>query len=214
MAKTYINQLKNQEQYNLVTQNLYTYSGPNDTCKGFPTGKLGNMASVFPHTLLNYTWKGTEFLYLCGEWSRNTEQDRVIQEDILTATSGYAAKRYKKGKYKKKCPRRPDFESFRYDWMLWCVWQKCRLNQEFADLLISLPDEATVVEVAKNDTVWAVWPDEVTGKLCGGNAMGKILNICRDCLKHNTHPDIDLDYLNDTGIYILGKRVDFKGIPL
>lgn len=92
--------------------------------------------------------------------------------------------------------------------MLWCVWQKCRLNQDFAELLKSVPDDVVIVEVEENDPVWAVWPDE-KGVLHGGNAMGKILTICHRHLINGTTPNIDTALLNASGIHILGERVQF-----
>ena len=120
--------------------------------------------------------------------------------------SGVYAKRCSKSKYKSEIRR--DFTTFRYDWMLWCIWQKCLLNQNFANLLRSLPEDQIIVEVVKNDPVWAAYPDE-NGILRGGNALGKILTICRRCLINNTKPEINRELLNQAGIYIIGQRVEF-----
>lgn len=43
----------------------------------------------------------------------------------------------------------------------------------------------------------------------GQNNIGKILMICRQCLKRCTSPEIDLDLLRSKNIYILGKRLPF-----
>ncbi|MBQ9576962.1 MAG: hypothetical protein IJV11_08800, partial [Muribaculaceae bacterium] len=115
--------------------------------------------------------------------------------------------RYSKAKYKKDI--RSDFLTFRHQWMLWCVWQKCRLNKKFAELLKSVPDDVVIVEhVKKHDLVWATNSDE-NGILHGCNAMGKILTISRRHLIVGTTPKIDTDLLNASNIYILGQRLQF-----
>ncbi len=43
----------------------------------------------------------------------------------------------------------------------------------------------------------------------GQNNIGKILMICRQCLKRCISPEIDLDLLRSKNIYILGKRLPF-----
>lgn len=199
-------QLSRQESLDPKSLNLLTYSGPKDTCQGIASGRLGNMSGGFHFNLFGVKWFGTEHLYLCGEWSQEGERSVEIQEYIRKMPSGVYAKRCSKAKYKAEI--RQDFTDFRYDWMLWCVWQKCLLNSDFAALLRSIPEDRVIVEVVKNDPVWAAYPDE-QGIIRGGNAMGKILTICRRCLISNTEPDINRQLLNEAGIYILGQRVEF-----
>lgn len=197
--------LNRQEALDPNQLHIIHYSKPHDTCEGIEL-HLGNMAGGFPHIVLGHTWKSTEFLYLLGEWSNNTPEHLDIQKDVLTATSGYAAKRYKKSKHKKKI--RTDFTSFRLDWMLWCIWQKCLNSEDFRNHLLSIPQDRVIVELVKNDPVWAAYPDE-QGIIRGGNAVGKCLTICRRCLAEGSKPRINYDLLNSSNIYILGERVTF-----
>lgn len=201
-----VSTLERQESFNLNDINLLTYSGPADTCQGIPSGKLGNMAGGFHFNLFGVKWYGTEHLYLCGEWSTKDERNIEIQEYIRKQKSGVYAKRCSKAKYKDFI--RTDFAIFRHQWMLWCIWQKCLLNNDFANLLRSIPDDVAIVEVVKNDPVWAAYPDE-NGIISGGNAVGKILTICRRCLIEGTQPEIDTDLLNKAGIYFLGNKITF-----
>lgn len=90
--------------------------------------------------------------------------------------------------------------------MLWTVWQKCS-NPDFRKRLLSLPDDAVIVEVEKNNPVWAA-EEQPSGILKGANAMGKILTICRRHLAEGTVPPIDTEMLNNAGIYILGHRIE------
>lgn len=196
---------------------LLTYSCPSSVDKGFPSGKLGNMAGGFPFELFGRNWKSVEHLYLCGEWSwgeaderGETKDERIssteIQEYIFKMSSGSWAKKCSKTKYKKLI--RSDFKIFRKDWMLWCVWVKCMLNADFRELLKSVPEDTVIVELNKKDPIWSMWPDE-TGILRGKNGMGKILNICRQCLIDGTEPKINTDLLNKANINLFGKRINF-----
>ena len=47
------------------------------------------------------------------------------------------------------------------------------------------------------------------GVFKGQNNIGKILMICRQCLKRCTSPEIDLELLRSKNIHILGKRLPF-----
>ena len=188
-------------------QQVITYSGPTDMCGDLPAGKLGNQAGGFPFKALGHTWPSSEHLYLLGYWSGPEAENVAIQQDVLSAKSGYAAKRFKKNKHIKHA--RSDFTEWRHEWMLWVVWQKCLYNEEFRELLLST-NNARIVEVVKKDPVWAAWYDE-NGKLVGANGMGKILMICRHGLLTGRKPSINEDLLNKVGIWILGKRVKFPG---
>ena len=190
---------------------LLTYGRPGDTCQidgqDFPSGRLGNMSGGFRFSLFDMLWYASEYLYLCGEWSLNTDRCIEAQKYVRKMKSGTWAWRYSKAKYKKDI--RSDFPSFRHQWMLWCVWQKCKLNEDFANLLTSVPDDVIIVEVVKkNDLVWATNLGE-NGILHGGKAMGKILTICRRHLLAGTIPNIDTDHLNESNIYMLGHRIYF-----
>lgn len=183
-------------------KNLVTYSRPGDTW-----GKLGNQACGFPFEALGRIWKNSEFLYLAGRWSMENQSD--TQKDICSAPSGYVARRFKYAKHQKTM--RKDFEFFKHDWMLWVVWQKVRGNRDFQQLLLSTGD-SIIAEVEKNDKVWAL-VKETDGLLRGANDMGKILMLCRDCLRKGTEPQIDYDLLNKSNIYIFGERVQFCTHP-
>lgn len=202
--------LDRQEALDPKALRLLAYGRPSDTCQidgqEFPSGRLGNMSGGFHFTLFDMKWCSSEHLYLCGEWSRDDDQCIEAQQYVRMMPSGAWAKRCSKANYGTYI--RDDFASFRLQWMLWCVWQKCLLNKDFAALLKSVPDDVVIVEVEKNDLVWAAQPDE-GGILYGGNAMGKILTICRRHLLNGTAPNIDSALLNASSIHILGQRIQF-----
>lgn len=198
--------LNRQEIINPSKINIIHYSRPHDMCEGMEL-HLANMASGFPHYALGHLWQSTEHLYLLGEWSNGTPEHLAIQQDVLTAKSGYAAKRFKKTKHKSAI--RTDYPTFRLDWMMWCIWQKCINSEAFRNHLLSLPDDAVIVELVKRDIVWAAYYND-KGIICGGNAVGKILTICRRCLREGTTPKINYSLLNQSNIHILGKKITFQ----
>lgn len=177
-----------------------TYSRPGDEY-----GMLGNMKGGMPLDINGHNVYASEHLYLCGYWSSNTVLHIQAQKYCLSKTSGAWAKRCTKSKYLKDA--RPDFIDFKYDWMVWVVWQKAKQNKSFQDVLLSTGD-APIYEVIEKDDFWAAWPD-ANGVLQGGNRMGKILMMIRDCLRNNTEPTYNKDLLNEKGIYFLGERLVF-----
>ena len=68
---------------------------------------------------------------------------------MIDSVSGYAAKRFVKSKFRKEV--REDFPTFRLQWMLFCVWQKCKGNRDFQNLLLSIPEGVTLVENTTTD---------------------------------------------------------------
>lgn len=114
--------------------------------------RLSNMAGGYPFEFAGVNWASSEQLYLCGEFT-----DEAIQQEFLSVTSGYAAKRFIKAKYKQQV--REDFPTFRLQWMLYVVWQKCLGSEAFRDKLLSIPKGVILVEETTLDnggtaTVW------------------------------------------------------------
>lgn len=131
-----------------ASSNVWSFKRVDDIVNGVNL-KLSNMVGGFPFEYAGILWKDGERLYLCGEFSHNTEEHRQIQNLILAAKSGYAAKRFYKTPNKKLV--RSDFNSFRLQWMLYCVWQKCKGNEEFRKLLLSIPSDVILVENTTTD---------------------------------------------------------------
>ena len=107
--------------------------------------RLSNMTGIYPFDFAGVNWASSEQLYLCGEFT-----DEAIQRELLSVTSGYAAKRFIKAKYKKQV--REDFPTFRLQWMLFVVWQKCLGNADFRAKLLSIPEGVILVEETTLDT--------------------------------------------------------------
>lgn len=131
-----------------ASSKVWSFKRVDDIVHGFNL-KLSNMVGCFPFEYAGRVWRDSERLYLCGEFSHNTEAHRQIQSQILSAKSGYAAKRFYKTPNKNSV--RSDFETFKLQWMLHCVWKKCEGNADFRKLLLSLPSDIILVENTTTD---------------------------------------------------------------
>ena len=131
------------EVYDCATQRIWAWHKVSDSIDGVEL-RFSNMAGGFPFEAAGHMWASSEQLYLAGEFT-----DPLIQAESASAKSGYAAKRFIKAKY--NIFVREDFNKFRLQWMLWCVWQKCVGNQTFRQLLRSVPDDVILVEDTTTD---------------------------------------------------------------
>lgn len=239
--------LDRMETYDPQNVNVWPFHKVDDIVEGTKLD-LCNMTSCYPFECQGMKWRSSEELYLCGEFSNDTEEHLQIQQELIYAKSPYASKRFIKGKHRRKV--REDFADFRTQWMLWVVWQKCLGNIEFRRKLLLIPDDVVLVEDTTTDTggtghIWGCSNKELSkekknryemakslyshlskkskelltnlyvnelrniGLFKGQNNLGKILMICRLCLKNGTQPDIDLELLDSKEINLLGKRISF-----
>lgn len=230
-----------------ASSRVWSFINKDDIVNGINL-RLSNMAGGFPFEFNGHRFTSSECLYLCGEWSNNTDEHRHIQDFLMQQVSGYACKRFVKSRYSKQV--REDFPTFRLQWMLFCVWQKCKGNADFRKLLLST-DNAILVENTTKDRwdsaeIWGCRNWELINKRAnlatvlmarhkdmnhkerknlinietnkindigewkGQNNIGKILMICRDCLREGTAPTIDYDLLNRANIYLFGERLTFN----
>ena len=54
-----------------------------------------------------------------------------------------------------------------FEWMKWITWEKVRQNQEFKDILLSIPKDAIIIEQAQKrptkdkPSMWGAWNEEL-----------------------------------------------------
>ena len=131
------------EHFNASHFNCLSFSKASDMANGINV-RLSNMAGGYPFSFGGVTWHDSETLYLCGEFSDSSEKHLLVQEDMQRQTSGFAAKRFIKKRNSNLI--RQDFADFRIQWMLYVIWQKCKGNADFANLLLQLPHDAIIIE--------------------------------------------------------------------
>lgn len=138
-----INSLGRVEKYDATQVRCCSFAKVSDVVDGMNI-RLTNMAGGYPFDFGGVTWRDSETLYLCGEFSNASSKHQSIQEEMYHQTSGFAAKRFIKNKYKSLI--RQDFSTFRIQWMLFVVWMKCKGNAKFASLLSQIPQDAIIIE--------------------------------------------------------------------
>ena len=189
------------EEVYAASPQIWSFKNVDDIVNGLNL-RLSNMAGGFPFECGGIEWPDSERLYLCGEFSNNTDVHRSIQEELCSAKSGYAAKRFFKAKHKMQV--RSDFKQFRLQWMLFCVWAKCQGNADFRDLLLSIPSDAILVENTTTDNGGSA---EIWG--CKNKELVKVRKSLANKLKaENSHLkkkalelliNVETNKLNDIG---------------
>ena len=102
--------LDRMEAYDASKLKVWPFKHIDDIVEGVKLD-LCNMTSCYPFEVNGVRWRSSEELYLAGEFSNNTTEHRSIQEELRSAKSPYAAKRFVKGKHRKEV--REDFPEFR-----------------------------------------------------------------------------------------------------
>ena len=105
---------------------------------------FGNMNGGFSFEMNGVEFPTSEHAYISGLFSENTPKHIELQKSLLKVSSGYMAKRNIRTKYKDLW--RKDWESFNIDWMLYCVWNKAKNNEQFRNMLMAVPRNAMIIE--------------------------------------------------------------------
>lgn len=148
--------LGREESYDTTKMNCWGFCKGTDVRDGISL-KFGNMLTDFPFKVNGVTFKCSEMLYLCGQFSDGSDTSNSTQKLICECNNGFAAKKSVRNKHFDKV--RKDFDEFRIQWMFWVVWQKVIGNENFKNLLLSIPSDAVIIEdsswqTGKTATVW------------------------------------------------------------
>lgn len=131
------------EVYDAGKLNCWAFSKGTDTRDGI-TLSLGNLCKGFPFSFHGHTFRTSEAAYLCGEFSSKSKLNEAIQRDLMAEPNAFLAKKVIKRRNIEHI--RNDWEEIRLQWMLYVVWCKCVGNMDFRNLLLSLPDDAVIIE--------------------------------------------------------------------
>jgi predicted NAD-dependent protein-ADP-ribosyltransferase YbiA (DUF1768 family) len=130
------------QSHNATVIDCWAFKTSADTKDGI-TIDLGNQCDGYPFNFHGHTFYTSESAYLCGQFSNNTEEHEMIQNQLLYEKNGYTAK--KKVKNANKSSIRADWNSFMAEWMLYVIWAKCQ-NRDFANKLMDIPVDAVIIE--------------------------------------------------------------------
>lgn len=131
------------ENYDATKYNCWSFRRSEDEREDIQMD-LGNMCTSYPFFILNNAFHNSESAYICGMFSNNTKEHLLIQHELQHEQNGYRVKKVIRRKHENQ--KRNDWEEFKIQWMLYVIWQKCKSNEEFRKLLLSIPQEAIIIE--------------------------------------------------------------------
>lgn len=135
--------LKSTEAYDVSAQKCYAFRKGHDEVDGLSL-RLGNMVSGFPFDIEGIRFHNSEAAYIAGAFSDGSTLHRHIQNELLSETNGFLAKKLIRRNHENI--KRPDWEDFNIMWMLYVVWCKCVGNEAFRNVLLSLPHDCVIIE--------------------------------------------------------------------
>ena len=195
-----IEDLTRWEEYNAAKYLCYAFRKKPDKRKGVWI-PFGNMNSGFPFTLDGHECLTSESAYICGMFSDNEPQHIKLQDRLLKETNGRKAK--KDIRHANEGIARKDWYDFNVQWMLYVVWQKVKGNQEFRDLLMAVPEGATIIEDtsfqhgSKDNDTTAFWGAKNNERKDFAVVMKKHLAETKPDAKKGTKKKMLLEQLND-----------------
>lgn len=131
------------EMYDASKLNCWGFCKATDARDGISLS-LGNLCKGYPFCLNGHTFRTSEAAYLCGEFSSDTALNQAIQHSLAEESNPFLAKKVIKRKNIEHI--RQDWAEVRLQWMLYVIWQKCIGNSDFRNLLLSIPDDAVIIE--------------------------------------------------------------------
>lgn len=138
--------------------------------------KLGNMSNGYGVKVLGIDFPNSEVPYQLAIF--NNEKDSIkLQEEIVDPQNGWIGRglqmkrKYIYGREFKRFLRDSEFENGKemwcFEWMKWVVWEKVRQNEEFKNILLSIPRNAIIIEQAQHrpqkgkPSMWGAWNEEI-----------------------------------------------------
>ena len=161
-------------EYDTSKQECWSFNRKDDVRDGINL-KLGNMSNGYGVSMLGIDFPNSEVPYQLAIF--NNEKDSIkLQEEIVDPQNGWIGRglqmkrKYIYGREYKRFLRDTEFENGKemwcFEWMKWVVWEKVRQNEEFKNILLSIPKEAIIIEQAqhkplKTPSMWGAWNGEL-----------------------------------------------------
>ena len=173
------------EAYDATVLNCYAFRRGTDERNGIVLA-LGNMVSGYPFDIEGVRFENSECAYIAGAFSLGTPQHLALQHQLTVCTNGFMAKKGIRKPHESE--KRADWEAFNVEWMKYVVWQKCLGNSDFRKLLLSLPNDAIIIEdstfqVGRTATVWGTRNVELKRRLNAYKKELKAQGMCKAAIK-------------------------------
>ena len=158
--------------YDTNKQECWSFNSKTDVRDGVSL-QLGNMANGYGVKILDIQFPNSEIPYQLAIF---TEDAVKVQQKIINPSEGWlfnGLKMKRKFIYSQehwKDRRDTEFENGKelwcFEWMKWIVWEKVKQNKGFADILLSIPRNAIIIEQAqkkptKKPSMWGAWNEDL-----------------------------------------------------
>ncbi len=138
-----LRELLSEEAYNASSLDGYAFRRGTDVRNGIVMS-FGNMVSGYPFMLNGVPFYNSECAYITGAFSYGTPEHIALQQRLVACNNGFMAKKAISRPHENE--KRGDWDSFKVEWMRYCVWSKCTGNADFRKLLLAVPDNAVIIE--------------------------------------------------------------------
>lgn len=151
-----LGELLSEEAYNASSLDCYAFRRGTDVRNSI-TMSFGNMVSGYPFMLSGVPFHNSECAYIAGAFSYGTPEHIVLQQRLVTCNNGFMAK--KAISKPNENEKRGDWDSFKIEWMRYCVWSKFIGNADFRKLLLEVPVNAVIIEDStfQHSTTATLW---------------------------------------------------------
>lgn len=155
-------QLEDVSKYDATKQCCWSFCHNHDSISGLELN-LGNMVNGYPFTMLGHDIVNSECAYIAGCYSSEGQECLDVQNQLSTFTNGLKAKRvFRRANNGTTALIRADWSFFNFEFMTLVLWNKVQSNAAFREMLMSIPQNAIIIEntsnqkTQKNDTrkVW------------------------------------------------------------
>ena len=170
--------------------------------------KLGNMVNEYEVCILGIQFPNSEVPYQLAIFDDSKEalkiQHKALNDEVIYNGLKFKRKYIYNSKYE-YVRRDLEFENGKqmwcYEWMKYVVWEKCKQNKEFQNVLLSIPRNAIIIEQAqhKNKLIWGCWNEELKRTR---DIMRKTAMI-ENCVKKSSKKVMEAEYrVNNVGVWV------------
>lgn len=201
--QNYILSFSNVEAYDASTLNCFALRHRYDVRQGLSLS-LGNMVRGFGFDLQGIHFNNSECAYIAGAFSDGTDAHLAIQRRLVACDNGFAAKKQIRKPHESE--KRADWEEFNVQWMLYCVWQKCKGNEDFRKLLLQIHQDVVLVENTTTDKwnsaeIWGCKNWDLVNKRAN---LATVLMERHKDLRHKERDyiiNVETNKINDIGVW-------------
>ena len=157
--------------YDTSKMDCWSFNSNTDVRNGISLD-VGNMSNGFGVRILGIDFKNSEVPYQLPIF-KNDEASVAVQKEVADPSNPYFSnglgmkRNYIYNKKYASNRRDEDFElgnqNWCFEWMKFVVWEKVKQNKGFREILLSIPQNAMIVEQAqkKGHVMWGCWNEEL-----------------------------------------------------